>query len=197
MESQLAVISPSKTQEDSDSASRLIREWLFRFGVNFEKDVVPVLPLWLEAFGSMDAHTLESLFRKALKTCKFFPRVADILEQVEHVQEAATSEAAEIAWKQILDIRRTAYNPDMPQYLDRALVRVSERIRRAARAAGVFREHESVEALHVWAKKKFVESFTRWDESGESLNLLPDGEIKDLLTAAAQPKALPGADSVL
>jgi hypothetical protein len=49
----------------------------------------------------------------------------------------------------------------------------------------------TVEALHVWAKKKFIESFTRWDEAGESQNLLPDGEIKNLLTEFAQAKALP------
>jgi len=139
----------------------------------------------------MDTQTLESLFRKALRTCKFFPKVADILEYVEHAKEAATSEAAEIAWEQVLDIRRTAYNPDMPQYLDRTLSRISERIRRAARAAGVFREHETVEALHVWTKKKFVESFLSWDEDSEALNLLPDGEIKNLLTDWAETKALP------
>ncbi len=139
MENLLVPISQSETQEPSDSTRQLIREWLFRFGVNFEKDVAPILPLWLEAFGDMDARTLETLFRKALKTCKFFPKVADILEHVEHAQEVAASEAAEIAWLQVLDIRRTAYSPDIPQYLDRALSRVSERIRRAARAAGAFR----------------------------------------------------------
>ena len=70
MENKPAVISPSKTPRPSDSAA-LIREWLFRFGVEHKEDVAPRLPLWLEAFGSMDAKLLERLFSRALKTCKF------------------------------------------------------------------------------------------------------------------------------
>ena len=79
----------------------------------------------------------------------------------------------------------------MPGGFPRGTPELSPRIERAARAAGVFRDHETVEALHVWAKKKFIESFTRWDEAGESQNLLPDGEIKNLLTEFGQAKALP------
>ena len=76
---QLEVISPCETQEHSDSTDTLIKQWLFRFAVNFEKDVAPILPLWQETFSGIDAKTLESLFKRAFTTCKFFPKVADIL----------------------------------------------------------------------------------------------------------------------
>src|SRR6266849_4143137 len=125
MESQLLPISLSETQERSDSTEKLIREWLFRFGVEHKEDVAPKLPLWLEAFGGMNAPILEHLFSRALRTCKFFPK--------------------------ILEIRRVHWNPDIPGPFHRALARLSDRVRQAARAAGVFRDFDSLDALHTWA----------------------------------------------
>jgi hypothetical protein len=191
MQNLVLPISPSETQERSDSTSQLIKEWLFRFGVEHKEDVAPRLPLWLEAFGGIDAQTLESLFRKTLNTCKFFPKVAEILEHVSKTESNATNEAAEQAWQRALDIRRIHYNPDMPQYLAQALARLPERIRQSARAAGIFREHDSVESLHVWAKKRFLESFIAYGELEQDKYLLPDGEIKNLLAEFAESKALP------
>ena len=61
----------------SDSrAENLIREWLFRFGINFQRDVASYLPLWLETFGGMEPKVLRSLFERAMRTCKFFPAIA-------------------------------------------------------------------------------------------------------------------------
>jgi hypothetical protein len=170
----------------------LIREWLVRFGINFEKDIAPVLPLWLESFGGMDPETLEPLFRKALTTCKFFPKIAEILEPLRKVEAAAVPQAVEEAWRQVLEIRRLYWNPDIPGGLSRQVRQLSERVQQAARAAGMWRDFESVEALHTWAKKRFVESFIAWGEVEQDKFLLPDGEIKNLLAEVAQVKALPG-----
>lgn len=163
-----------------------------RFGINFEKDIAPVLPLWLESFGGMDPETLEVLFRKALTTCKFFPKIAEILEPLRKAQETATPQAAEEAWRQVLEIRRLYWNPDIPGDLSRQVRQLSERVQQAARAAGMWRDFESVEALHTWAKKRFIESFLGWGEVEQDKFLLPDGEIKNLLAEVAQLKALPG-----
>lgn len=190
MESRLAAISPSKTQGRSGSDA-LIREWLFRFGVEHKEDVAPRLPLWVEAFGAMDAAILERLFARALKTCKFFPKVAEILEPLENAEKKAAPTAAEEAWNYVLDLRRVYWNPDMPGGFSRGMPKLSERVQQAARAAGVFRDFESVEALHTWAKKRFVESFIAYGECEQDKFLLPDGEIKNLLAGAAQAKALP------
>jgi hypothetical protein len=191
MESQLLPISLSGTQERSDSTDRLIKEWLFRFGVEHKEDVAPKLPLWLEAFRGIPAATLDRLFSRALRTNKFFPKVAEILEPLVSADKNAAPEAAETAWAQVLDIRRVYWNPDIPGPFDRAVACLSDRVRQAARAAGVFREVDSAKDLHVWAKKRFVESFIAYGELQQDAFLLPDGEIKDLLSGLSQTKMLP------
>ena len=95
----------------------------------------------------------------------------------------------------VLDIRRRYWNPDIPGSFDRAVARLSERVRQAARAAGVFRDFDSVADLHTWAKKRFVESFTSCGELERDRFLLPEGEIKDLLAGIAEAKMLPAPSS--
>jgi len=152
------------------------------------------LTLWTEGFADLSDAVLEAAFRKTLKTARFWPvKVADVLEHVSRAETNATDEAAEKEWSRVLDIRRRLWNPDIPGPFDRAVAALPESTRRAARASGVFRDHETVEALHVWAKKKFVESFTRFFEAGEEKNLLPDGELKNLLADVSTTKALPPA----
>jgi hypothetical protein len=195
MQSQLLPISLSETQERSGSTEKLIREWLFRFGVEHKEDVAPKLPLWLEAFSGTDAGILERLFSRALRAYKFFPKISEILEPLESAERNATPEAAEEAWNIVLDIRRMHWNPDIPGPFNRAVARLSERVRQAARAAGVWREFTAAEfengALHTWAKKRFVESFIAYGEREQDEFLLPDGEIKNLLSGLAQTKMLP------
>jgi hypothetical protein len=139
----------------------------------------------------MEPRTLESLFKKAIKTCKFFPKVSEILAPLETVKQAALPEEASEAWQRVLAIRREHYNPDIPQYLARAVRNLPERIQRAARAAGVFQEVSDPDQLHVWRKKRFIESYLAWEEIEENQFLLPDGEFKDALSALAEAKALP------
>jgi hypothetical protein len=190
MESKLAVISQSKTQEPSASDA-LVRERLFRFGVNFEKDVAPVLPLWLEAFGGMKPETLEPLFRKALNACKFFPKIADILEHVEHAKENASEEEAAQKWTWVLEYIRLHWNPDIPP---RNAPRISERTGRAIRAAGGFAYIADCDLeSKQWARKRFIESYVRYGELQQEQYLLPDGELRNLLADVAQTKALPSS----
>jgi hypothetical protein len=189
MENKLAVISQSTTQKPSASDA-LVREWLFRFGVNFEKDVAPVLPLWLEAFGGLKPETLEPLFRKALNTCKFFPKIADILEHAEQAKANAEEEAAAQKWTQVREYIRLHYNPDLrPQQPSGP--RISERTQRAINAAGGLPYlSECIADDLVFARKRFIESYLRWDELHQEQFLLPDGEIKNLLAAFSDTKAL-------
>ena len=143
----------------------------------------------------MDAAILERLFNRALDTCKFFPKVSDILEPLATAEATAVPEAAEEAWQIVVDIRRRYWNPDIPGPFDREVGKLSDRVRQAARAAGAFRDFTAHEwgsgALHTWAKKRFVESFIAYGELEQDQFLLPEGEIKNLLAGAAQAKALP------
>jgi hypothetical protein len=139
----------------------------------------------------MDAAILDRLFSRALRRCKFFPKVSEILEPLASAQINAAPEAAEEAWERVLEIRRADWNPDIPGPFRCALARLSDRVRQAARAAGVFRDFESVDALHTWAKKRFVESFVAYGEREQDQFLLPGAELKDLLADVAEKKALP------
>jgi hypothetical protein len=200
IESQLLPISLCEMRDPSVSTDQLIREWLFRFGVEHKEDVAPRLPLWLEAFGRMDPEILESLFKRALSTCRFFPKVSEILEPLATAEANASPEAAEKAWVRVLEIRRVDWNPNLrdSKSFNRAFSRLSERVRQASRAAGIFREFTAEEyekgALHTWARKRFIESFIAWGELEQDKFLLPDGEIKKLLADVAETKALPASD---
>jgi hypothetical protein len=186
MENQLALASPCTTQQDSASTDRLIKEWLFRFGVNFEKDVVPVLPLWLEAFGGMSTENLEPLFRRALKTCKFFPRVADILEPLNTVKQTNFEDE----WQALLDYISGWVHPDIHFS---GTPELPAEIDHAARAAGGV--HFLAQCSHEelgWRKKAFIEDLGRSRKTGDLAGLLTGEELRKLLNRAAQSaKQLP------
>jgi hypothetical protein len=186
---------PSKTPKPSDSIAALIKDWLWNFGAEHKEDVAPKLDLWLDAFGGMDAETLESLFRRALTTCKFFPKVSEILEPIRRVEETATPQAAIEAWERVLGLRRQYWNPDAPGGFWPGMPKLSERVQAACRASGVFHDFETIDGLHIWAKKVFVESFVAWGETEQNKFLLPEGEIKKLLTSVAEAKALPSSSN--
>lgn len=193
----------SKPPTEPHSKSPLIREWIAKFALNAGQalDATAIgiyLALWEEGFADLPYDVLEAAFKKTLRECKFWPiKVADIREHVAHAESNATNEAAEKAWEIVLDIRRRYWNPDIPGPFDREVAKLSDRVRQAARAAGVFRDFTAQEwesgALHTWAKKRFVESFIRYGEIEQEQFLLPDGEIKNLLTEFAKTKALPAA----
>jgi hypothetical protein len=152
--------------------------------------------VWLKGLDDLPYSVLEAAFKKALQTCKFWPvKVADIRECVDHTRENALAEAADLEWQRVLELRRVYWCPDMPGGFSRGMPQLSERVQRACRAAGVFREFTAEEfengALHTWAKKRFIESYLAWEELDRDQFLLPDGALKNLLASTAQAKALP------
>jgi hypothetical protein len=181
---------PCKTQEHSDSTDALIREWLFRFGVEHKEDVAPRLPLWLEAFGGMDADTLEKLFRRAIRSCKFFPRVAEILEPIE--SSPLGQQEAELKWTRVLDYCRIYVTPDLP--VPSYAPKITERTMTAIRAAGGLYWIQSCPSDDlVWAKKAFIESYAAWAVLKRDEYLLPDGPVKNLIAGIAEVKELPAS----
>src|ERR1700685_324489 len=93
--------SQQKTQRPSGQVEELIRQWLFRFGIEHKEDIAPKLPLWIEAFGHMDPIVLARLFERAMRTCKFFPKISEILQPMSGAQENSEAEKAERAWNYI------------------------------------------------------------------------------------------------
>jgi hypothetical protein len=192
----------SKHSSDSQQTTRsLIREWIAKLAINAgqaldAKTQAVYESIWLEGLGDLPCSVLEAAFKKALRTCKFWPvKVADVRECIDHTRETALAEAADLEWQRVLELRGTRWSPDAPGGFYGGAPQLSERVQSAARAAGIFREFTAEEfengALHTWAKKKFVESYLAWEALERDQYLLPDGEIKNLLADAAQAKALP------
>ena len=176
------------------SSEKLVRERLPRLAECIRKDgapyplTAPLVNVWVDVFvrANVSPEQAEAAFDKAEREFKFWPAPSEVLSLIEHAQKTATREAAEQAWEYVLDLRRRYWNPDMPGGFSRGMPELPEQIQQAARAAGVFRDYESQEALHVWAKKRFIESFTAWGELEQDKFLLPDGEIKNLLAGEAK-----------
>lgn len=191
----------SRCREQHSTLADLIEEWLPKLAVNAgaaldAKTQAVFASIWRDGLADLPLDVLRAAFQKTLRECAYWPvKVADIRKHVIKAKETATGDAAERAWQRVLEIRRVHWDPDIPGPFDRAVAGLSERVRQAARAAGVFRDFTADEyergALHTWAKKRFIESFHAWEELEQGKFLLPDGETKKLLIECAETKALP------
>jgi hypothetical protein len=201
MEKTLTAPSKQRCADSPPTLESLISEWVAKLAVNAGasldgKTQAVFCSIWLEGLSDLSPAVLLAAFRKTLRECPYWPvKVADIRKHVAHAVSNATDEAAEKAWSRVLEIRRVCWNPDIPGLFDRAVSALTERVRCAARAAGVWRDFTESEwesgALHTWAKKRFFESFNSWGEREQDKFLLPEGETKKLLIEFAETKALP------
>ena len=136
----------------------------------------------------MDAETLNKLFRRAMRTCKFFPRVAEILEPIE--SSPLGQQEAELKWTRVLDYCRVFVTPDLP--VPSYAPKITEQTMTAIRAAGGLHWIQSCPSDDlVWAKKAFIQSYTAWAILKRDEYLLPEGPVKSLIANAAETKALP------
>lgn len=181
--------SQTQTSKQPDSSSNLIRQFLVKAGEVYSKQVTaPLVAIWIEQLGAYSIAQLEPLFRLVFARCKFFPTPADVLEPLKAAQGAYTPLEAEHTWLKVLDYAQST----SPDYASRP-VRIKEQTQAAINAAGGLdwiRDCSSDDLQ--WAKKRFIETYTAWTALEKNQFLLPDGELKDLLTGPAQ-KLLPGA----
>lgn len=195
LKNSVAILSPSQTSERPVSSSEAIRQFVVKAGEVYGKQITaPLVAIWIEHLSEHSPEVLQPLFRKALSTCKFFPTIAEFVGPLQAVKQAALPEEAGDAWQKVLAIRREHFNPDFPRYLTFAISRLPERVQRAARASGIFQEVSGLDQLHVWCKKRFIESYLAWEEIEENRFLLPDGELKNALLGLANTKALPSSE---
>src|SRR5262245_32054314 len=108
--SQLIARSPQPKHSDSSRES-LIKQWLWRFSLNTSETLTEeranaLTALWLESFADIPDATLEAAFRKTIKTCKFWPKVADVREHIDGARKKASTEGAEQKWIQVLEYIR-------------------------------------------------------------------------------------------
>ncbi len=179
------------------SSNDIARQYLVRFAEVCQREFTPSLAeIWSEQLRDLAPDLLQAACDRLMKTWTsgFLPTPGAVRAAVDHATQNATQQEAELAWQRVLDLRRLHWNPAMPDELTRQLARLPEQIRQAARAAGVFRDFESVKDLHVWAKQRFIESFVTQAELDQDQFLLPDGKIKGLFASVAATKSLPASD---
>src|SRR5271168_1168513 len=150
---------PRSNPSELPNRSTLLRQWVTKFALNAGTALTPdafgvYVELWAEGFSDLPDSVFDAACRKAIRTAKFWPvKIADIREQVTHAERNAADQLAEEAWREVLNIRRLHWSPDAPGGFYSGTPVMSERLSTAARAAGVFREHDTTESLHVWSKK--------------------------------------------
>jgi hypothetical protein len=200
MEKTLTPPSKQRCADSPPTIESLVSEWVAKLAINAgqsldAKTQAVYCSIWLEGLSDLPPAVLLAAFRKTLRECPYWPvKVADIRKHVTRAIQNETDDAAERAWQAVLEIRRCHWSPDVPGPFNRALANLTERVRQAARAAGIWRDFTASEyengAMHTWAKKRFFESFLAWGERDEDNFLLPDGEVKKLLIRCAESKAI-------
>ncbi len=179
------MLSRTRTSEQPVSSSDAIRQFLVKAGEVYGKQITaPLVSIWIEELSGYPAETLEPLFRRALKTCKFFPALAEILEPLNTVEQADFEDE----WQSLLDYCREWVHPDI-HFSGTPSLPVE--VDHAARAAGGvhFLRECSREELG-WRKKAFIEDMQRSRKTGDLAGLLTGGELRKLLRKAAQPVGL-------
>ena len=192
MESQLLQMSSKGTRKDSVSTDQLIREWLFRFGLNFGKDVVPLLPLWQEQLGGIEPATLHCLFECALRTCKFFPTIAEILENIKRSDAALVDLEGEDAWQKALAL---AHDFGCDYSIASAKENEDPALNAGLRAAGGCRWLATCTDEQLsWAKKIFLEVYAKHRALPEMAPFCSHKDspvLREVIEPLAQQKSFP------
>lgn len=175
--SALATIS----EPQASSNSLVVRKWIVTFGEIFGREITPELvKVWCKLLADVDAEALNHACERAAKTCKFFPSPAEIRGQLDRANAAGFALEAEEKWQQLLEWVKSFYHPNIG--VKRGAPQLDPAIQFAARVAGGFHWLESCpESELQWAKKRFIESFSRVHETGEVEHLLTDGEARRIL----------------
>jgi hypothetical protein len=173
---------------------QLIKDWLVKFSLNANEELDDFVmqgyqQMWEEAFVGLELRALQAAFAKTLRACKFFPKVADILEHVEQAKQNGDEEQAALKWDEVIGKIRRNYHPDLGGWCGG---KIAERTRRAINCAGGMAYlSECVGDNLVFARKRFIESWLRWDELQQDQYLLPEGEFKKLIADASQRMTIP------
>ena len=189
--------SPQRSRVPSVLES-LIEEWIPKLAINAgaaldARTQAVFKSLWLEGLGDLSADVLRTAFVKTLRECAYWPvKVADIRKHVTHAEETAEVMAAKKAWEKALEFRQRFWHSDLPGQRTSDAPKLSHRFEQSMLMAGVLKDYEDPDQLHVWVKKNFVEyylSYIEMEKNGKFL--LPQGELRDKIFDLAEQKALP------
>ena len=97
----------------SETRSRVIREWLVRFGTNHERAIAPLIALWEDELADISPVLLEKTFRQVLRTSRFFPTIAEVRAQIDQANANGLHLEIEEAWSRALDWVQRYFHPDL------------------------------------------------------------------------------------
>ena len=197
-------LSTTSERRKTRTTAEVVHEGLLRLAELIRKDgqayqLTPVLiRVWCNVFADVPPYQVEAAFNKAERQLKFWPSPAEVFEFISSAENKVGQEQAEQKWQQVREYIRIYYSPDIPprdhDYEDgrkQNAPRITERTQRAINAAGglAYLSDCDRESLQ-WAKKKFIEEYIRWGELKKDENLLPTGEVRDLLGDVAKTKTV-------
>ena len=182
----------SNAKNQTRESGTVLLGWLRIFSRHYryamEKDD---LPIYAEALCDLTAEQIDAACKSALKTCRFWPTVADIRAQLDQAGARGFELEAEGEWQKLLTWISENFFPDTG--IRRGAPRLAPAIEHAAKAAGGFPfiERCSQEQL-VWCRKNFLSAYKNVHETGQVENLLGDGEAKEILGRLANGTPRPG-----
>jgi hypothetical protein len=149
---------------------------------------VPLVNLWVDVFMRVrvPAERIKAAFDKAERELTFWPSPAEVLSFLSNAEANRNEEEASQKWQWVRDYIRLHYHPDLG--VNRG-PRISERCRRAINAAGglAYLSECSKENL-IFARKRFIESYLRWEELQQDEYLLPEAGIRTLLSEGSEER---------
>jgi len=139
---------------------------------------------WADGFTDVDCSRLKAALISCLRSHRFktIPTIGDIRQHLERAEGNTAEEQAALKFDDVRSEIRRHYSPDIPWHGRK----ISERTRRAITCAGGMAYlAECIGGDLVFARKRFIESWLRWDELQQDQYLLPE-QGKKLLAEAAQ-----------
>jgi hypothetical protein len=180
------------------STEALARQWAVTFAelfcVSLKERGPRFVGLWAAALADLEPQVLEAACQKAMRTCKFFPMPAEIRALVDRAHATGLALEAAEAWDRLLAWVEEWFYAD--QGILPGAPALDSTIEHAARAAGGLKWIATCSTDKLqWARKAFIEDFTRVRELGEDRNLLTRGEerrlLQELTEARPAVRALP------
>ena len=184
------------TSRPRASSSEIARQALVIFGEICGREITHELAaIWAAQLADIAPDLLQQACDRLAKTwtTSFLPTPGNVRAQVDQANANGLHLEIEEAWSHALDWVQRYFHPDLG--VARGAPELPAAIQHAMRAAGGLRWIESCPASELqWAKKRFVEDFTRVHETQQSEHLLTRCEAKRIVASFHNPPSLPPAN---
>jgi hypothetical protein len=162
-----------------DVLTEHLQKWARIYSIDRRDPIVlteEIYALYGENLVDLTAEQLDAACRRAVETCKYFPKPADIRAQLQSAKQHALELTAEKSWHDVLD--RIHWNTRQ---------HFSAQTEHAIRAAGGIRyiERCSEEQL-AWCRREFLRAYKNIEQTEQSAWLLTETEAKRMLGEVQQ-----------